>query len=191
MQYVTKRHLIKVPINISIYYCTNHHVLVFTNSFMRKTLKLKTQLIINENEKMLKVTREPLYGMSNNEKKRLKSIQTTQVVLLKQMLLEISFLSCKKLKLVGVGFKVSLLKILDFDLLYFKLGHSHAIYFRVPKALNVYCLKSNKLFFVGNSSMFLAQTAALIRSYKIPEPYKGKGILYISERIILKEGKKI
>jgi len=191
MQYVTKRHLIKVPINISIYYCTNHHVLVFTNSFMRKTLKLKTQLIINENEKMLKVTREPLYGMSNNEKKRLKSIQTTQVVLLKQMLLEISFLSCKKLKLVGVGFKVSLLKILDFDLLYFKLGYSHAIYFRVPKALNVYCLKSNKLFFVGNSSMFLAQTAALIRSYKIPEPYKGKGILYISERIILKEGKKI
>jgi len=191
MQYVTKRHLIKVPINISIYYCTNHHVLVFTNSFMRKTLKLKTQLIINENEKMLKVTREPLYGMSNNEKKRLKSIQTTQVVLLKQMLLEISFLSCKKLKLVGVGFKVSLLKILNFDLLYFKLGYSHAIYFRVPKALNVYCLKSNKLFFVGNSSMFLAQTAALIRSYKIPEPYKGKGILYISERIILKEGKKI
>jgi len=191
MQYVTKRHLIKVPINISIYYCTNHHVLVFTNSFMRKTLKLKTQLIINENEKMLKVTREPLYGMSNNEKKRLKSIQTTQVVLLKQMLLEISFLSCKKLKLVGVGFKVSLLKILDFDLLYFKLGYSHAIYFRVPKALNVYCLKSNKLFFVGNSSMFLAQTAALIRSYKIPEPYKGKGILYISERITLKEGKKI
>jgi len=158
---------------------------------MRKTLKLKTQLIINENEKMLKVTREPLYGMSNNEKKRLKSIQTTQVVLLKQMLLEISFLSCKKLKLVGVGFKVSLLKILNFDLLYFKLGYSHAIYFRVPKALNVYCLKSNKLFFVGNSSMFLAQTAALIRSYKIPEPYKGKGILYISERIILKEGKKI
>jgi len=191
MQYVTKRHLIKVPINISIYYCTNHHVLVFTNSFMRKTLKLKTQLIINENEKMLKVTREPLYGMSNNEKKRLKSIQTTQVVLLKQMLLEISFLSCKKLKLVGVGFKVSLLKILDFDLLYFKLGYSHAIYFRVPKALNVYCLKSNKLFFVGNSSMFLAQTAALIRSYKIPEPYKGKGILYIYERIILKKGKKI
>lgn len=191
MQYVTKRHLIKVPINISIYYCTNHHVLVFTNSFMRKTLKLKTQLIINENEKMLKVTREPLYGMSNNEKKRLKSIQTTQVVLLKQMLLEISFLSCKKLKLVGVGFKVSLLKILDFDLLYFKLGYSHAIYFRVPKALNVYCLKSNKLFFVGNSSMFLAQTAAIIRSYKIPEPYKGKGILYISERITLKEGKKI
>ena len=191
MHYLTKRHLIKVPINISIYYCTNHHVIVFTNSFMQKTLKLKTKLIINKNEKMFKVTREPLYGMSNNEKKKLKSLQTTQVAILKQMLLDISFFSCKKLKLVGVGFKVSFLKILDFNLLYFKLGYSHAIYFKVPKTLNVYCLKSNKLFLVGNSYIFLTQTAALIRSYKTPEPYKGKGILYMSEKIILKEGKKI
>ena len=121
----------------------------------------------------------------------MKAIQTTQVALLKQMLLEISFLCCKKLKLIGVGFRVSSLKVLDFDLLYFKLGYSHAIYFKVPKTLNVFCLKNNKLFFIGNSSTFLTQIAALIRSYKIPEPYKGKGILYMSEKITLKEGKKI
>ena len=148
-------------------------------------------LIINKDEKILKVTREPLYSISNNEKKKLKAIQTTQVALLKQMLLEISLLCCKKLKLIGVGFRVSSLKVLDFDLLYFKLGYSHAIYFKVPKTLNVFCLKNNKLFLIGNSSIFLTQVAALIRSYKIPEPYKGKGILYMSEKITLKEGKKI
>jgi len=191
MRYITKRHIVKIPIDISMYYCTTYHTIIFTNSFIRKTLKLKTQLIINKDEKILKVTREPLYSISNNEKKKLKAIQTTQVALLKQMLLEISLLCCKKLKLIGVGFRVSSLKVLDFDLLYFKLGYSHAIYFKVPKTLNVFCLKNNKLFLIGNSSIFLTQVAALIRSYKIPEPYKGKGILYMSEKITLKEGKKI
>jgi large subunit ribosomal protein L6 len=191
MRYITKRHLVKIPIDISMYYCTIHHIIIFTNSFIRKTLKLKTQLIINKDEKILKVTREPLCSISKNEIKKLKAIQTTQVALLKQMLLDISLLCCKKLKLIGVGFRVSSLKTLDFDILYFKLGYSHAIYFKVPKTLNVFCLKYNKLFIIGYSSVFLTQVAALIRSYKIPEPYKGKGILYTSEKIILKEGKKI
>jgi ribosomal protein L6P/L9E len=154
-----------------MYYCTTYNIVVFTNSFVRKTFSLKTQLIINKNEKMFKVTREPLYSVSNNEKKKFKIIQTTQVALLKQILLEISLLSSKKLKLVGVGFRVSYLKVLNLDLLYFKLGYSHAVYFKIPKTLNVFCLKSNKLFLLGNSFTFLTQIAALIRSYKTPEPY--------------------
>jgi len=191
MHYITKRHIVKVPANISMYYCTIYNIVVFSNSFVRKTFTLKTQLIVNKNEKMFKVTREPLYTISNNEKKKLKIIQTTQVALLKQILLEISLLSCKKLKLIGVGFRVSYLKVLNSDLLWFKLGYSHAVYFKIPKTLNVFCLKSNKLFLLGNSFTFISQIAALIRSYKIPEPYKGKGILYMSEKITLKEGKKI
>lgn len=191
MRYITKKHIIKIPVNITTYYCTDHHTIIFTNSFVRKAFKLKTQLIIDKSKKILKVTREPLSGISNSEKKKLKSIQTTQVALLKQMLLDISFLSCKKLKLVGIGFRVSLLKVSDSNLLYFKLGYSHPIYLKVPKTLNVFCLKSSKLFLIGDSFIFLAQVAALIRSYKSPEPYKGKGILYASEKIALKEGKKI
>lgn len=73
MRYITKRHIVKVPIDISMYYCTIHHTIIFTNSFIRKTLKLKTQLIINKDEKILKVTREPLYSISNNEKKKVES----------------------------------------------------------------------------------------------------------------------
>lgn len=191
MLYITKRHIIKIPINISMYYCTNHNTIIFTNSIAQKAFKLKTQLIIDKKKKIIKVTREPLYGMSNNEKKKLKSIQTTQVALLKQALLDVLILSCKKLKLVGIGFRVSLLKISGFDLLYFKLGYSHAIYFRMPETLNAFCLKSDKLYIIGNTSAYLTQVAALIRSYKSPEPYKGKGILYTSEKITLKEGKKI
>jgi len=191
MRYITKKHIIKIPANIATYYCSNQHTIIFTNSFIRKVLRLKTQLIIDKSKKILKITREPLSGISNNERKKLKSIQTTQVALLKQMLLDISFLSCKKLKLVGIGFRVSLLKVSDFDVLYFKLGYSHPVYLKVPKTLNVFCLKSNKLFLIGDTFSFLAQIGALVRSYKSPEPYKGKGILYASEKITLKEGKKI
>ena len=147
--------------------------------------------LIEKDKKLIKITREPFVSMSNNRKKNLKAIQTTQVVLIKQMLLEMSSFFCKKLNLIGVGFRVSVLKVLDISLLHFKLGYSHSIYFKIPKNLKIFCLKANKLFIVGNSYQFVTQTAALIRSCKVPEPYKGKGILYATEKITLKEGKKV
>lgn len=191
MKNITKRHIIKIPANISMYYCAENQIIIFSNSVMQKALSLKTKLIIDQKKKIIKVTREPLFDTSTHENKKLKSIQVTQVVLLKQMLLEISLFFCKKLNLVGVGFRVSILKKLDMDLLHFKLGYSHSIYFKIPKDLKVCCLKTNKLFIIGNSYLFVTQIAALIRSYKMPEPYKGKGILYATEKIKLKEGKKV
>jgi large subunit ribosomal protein L6 len=44
---------------------------------------------------------------------------------------------------------------------------------------------------LGHSYSFVNQMAALIRSWKVPEPYKGKGILYATEKVTLKEGKKV
>jgi large subunit ribosomal protein L6 len=128
--------------------------------------------------------------MSNNQKKKLKAVQGTQVNLLKQMLLDISSFSCKKLNLIGVGFRVVILKTTRMTLLHFKLGYSHYVYFKIPKNLKIFCLKANKLFILGDSYSFVNQVAALVRSFKIPERYKGKGIIYTTEKIILKEGKK-
>ena len=62
-----------------MYYCTNHNTIIFTNSSAQKALKLKTQLIIDKKEKILKVTREPLYGMSNNERKKLHLHENTEL----------------------------------------------------------------------------------------------------------------
>lgn len=191
MNYTTKRHIIKIPTNISMYYCTNKHIIIFTNSFTQKALKLRTKLIIETNRKIIKITREPFFDVSNHEKKKLKVIQITQVVLIKQMLLEMTVFFCKKLNLIGVGFRFSILKKLNFDLLYLKLGYSHFIYFKIPKNLKIFCLKATKLFIIGNSYLFLTKITALIRSCKRPEPYKGKGILYATEKVKLKEGKKI
>lgn len=141
MNNITKRHIIKIPKDISLYYCTTNHIVIFTNSVNQKALKLKTKLIIEEDKKLIKITREPFFNMSNNKKRNLKAIQTTQVVLIKQMLLEISSFFCKKLNLIGVGFRVSIVKVLDFNLLHLKLGYSHSIYFKTPKKLKNFLFK--------------------------------------------------
>ena len=191
MNYITKRYIIKIPKNISIYYCDVKHVIIFANSCARKALILKTKLIVEKKNRLIKVTRDSFFISSTNERKKLKAIQGTQVSLLKQIVLDISLFFCKKLNLVGVGFRVSKLKILEKELLHFKLGYSHFIYFMIPQDLKIICLKTNKLFILGYSYLFVTQIAALIRSYKVPEPYKGKGIIYMTEKVILKEGKKI
>lgn len=191
MNYITKRHIIKIPKNISMYYCDTKCIVIFANSFVQKALILKTKVIIEREKRIIKITREPFFGISNNEKKKLKAVQGTQVHLLKQMLLDISLLFCKKLNLIGVGFRVSTLKISSSDLLHFKLGYSHGVYLKIPKNLDIFCLKANKLFILGYSYLFVTQVAALIRSFKVPEPYKGKGIVYTTEKIVLKEGKKV
>jgi large subunit ribosomal protein L6 len=191
MNYTTKRHIIKIPKNTSVYYCDTKSIVIVANSSAQKALILKTKLIVEKSKRIIKVTREPFFDISNNEKKKLKAIQGTQVSLLQQMLVDISLFFCKKLNLVGVGFRVSALNTMGLNLLHFKLGYSHFIYFKIPKTLKVFCLKANKLFILGYSYIFVTQIAALIKSYKTPEPYKGKGILYTTEKIVLKEGKKI
>ena len=174
-----------------MYYCDNKHIIVFASSFAQKALILKTNLIIEKKKRMIKITRAPFFNISNNERKKLKAIQGTQVSLLKQILSDITLLFCKKLNLIGVGFRVSTLKISNENLLHFKLGYSHFIYFKIPKNLKIFCLKTNKLFIIGYSYWFVTQVAAVIRSYKTPEPYKGKGMLYTTEKVVLKEGKKV
>jgi len=174
-----------------MYYCNAKKIIIFANSFFQKAVILKTKLSINKNKRIIKITRDPFFNTSMNEIKKLKAIQGTQVSLLKQILFDMSLFFCKKLNLKGVGFRVSLLNILGKNLLHFKLGYSHFIYFKIPKNLKIFCLKANTLFIQGHSYVFVTQIAALLRSYKAPEPYKGKGVLYTTEKIILKEGKKV
>lgn len=174
-----------------MYYCDDKRTIIFANAFRHKALVLKTKIILDKTKRLIIITRDPFFTTSNHEKKKLKAIQGTQVNLLKQMLLDISLFFCKKLSLIGVGFRVTPLEISNLNLLHFKLGYSHHVYFKIPKNLKIFCIKANKLFIVGDSYLSVNQVAALIRSFKIPEPYKGKGIVYTTEKVTLKEGKKV
>jgi hypothetical protein len=87
---IAKKHIVKVPKIITVYYCDVRHILLFINSFAKKTILLKTKLIINKEKRLLKITRESFFKTSNNKKRLLKVIQGTQVSLLKQIFLDMS-----------------------------------------------------------------------------------------------------
>jgi large subunit ribosomal protein L6 len=90
------------------------------------------------------------------------------------------------LKLVGIGYRA----IIEKEKLVLKLGFSHLIFLEIPKGIEIICKKPSLILLKSYDLLMLTQFAALIRSYKIPEPYKGKGILYKGEKIRRKEGKK-
>jgi len=92
----------------------------------------------------------------------------------------------KTLEIEGVGFKAA---VQGSDVV-LSLGFSHEVRFTIPAGITVKADKPTVLTITGNDRQVVGQVAAVIRGYKKPEPYKGKGIRYAGERILRKEGKK-
>jgi large subunit ribosomal protein L6 len=88
------------------------------------------------------------------------------------------------LEIVGVGYRVSLKS----DVLTFALGYSHPIVYSLPSGITASVDKS-RVVLSGIDKELLGATAAIIRGFRKPEPYKGKGIKYAEERIRRKVGK--
>jgi large subunit ribosomal protein L6 len=92
----------------------------------------------------------------------------------------------KKLELVGVGYRAAVQgKVLNLTL-----GFSHAVNFPIPDGLSMECPSQTEIIIKGIDLQKLGQTAAKIRAIRPPEPYKGKGVRYAGEQIVMKEGKK-
>jgi large subunit ribosomal protein L6 len=191
MQFIKKKYSVKIPNTNTILYCIQKNMITVIGPLNKKSLKLKLKIEIFKNEKIIQVSSIPFLKLSNNEKKNINSLRGTTVALIKQLIIETSSILYKKLKFIGVGYRVFEVENIKTKLLMFKLGYSHLIYFRTPKDLKIFCLKSTKLFIYGTSYHNITQTTSLIRSYKTPEPYKGKGILYDNEIVKIKKGKKV
>lgn len=188
---IPKKYTIKIPKDISLIYCNKKKIITFFGPKSSKSIKLKVNIVINDSEKILKISSVPFFDVPNNEKKKIKAIQGTTVALIKQILTEISTIIYKKLKIVGVSYRALIEESFDNQLLLLKLGFSHLVYFRISKKLSLFCKKRTQLFISSNSYQDLTHLSSLIRNLKSPEPYKGKGILYDNEKVILKAGKKI
>lgn len=184
------KNTIKITKNTSIFYCEKRQIIIFKGSLTKRSIKLKVKLLIKESDQTITVTQTTFNSLSNQEKKKIKTLQGTTVAMLKQALIETSTILYQKLKFVGVGYRAFPVENLEKNLISFKLGNSHTVYFKIPAKIDITCQKLTKLFIFGNSYHQVTHTAALIRSYKRPEPYKGKGILYAHEKVKLKEGKK-
>jgi len=185
------KYSVKVPKNIKILYCDKKNLITFIGPLATKSLNLKIKLLLISSSNLIVATSLPIDRKSIIGSKNSKKMQGTAVAKIKQTLTEVTYVLSRKLNLVGVGYRAFSYEKLP-NQMYFKLGYSHLVYFRIPVGLSSTCLKFTKVFIHGNKSYdLLTQTAAQIRSCKLPEPYKGKGILHDQEIIVLKKGKKI
>jgi large subunit ribosomal protein L6 len=92
----------------------------------------------------------------------------------------------KKLELVGVGYRAQA----QGQKLNLALGFSHPVVHDIPQGVTCETPSQTEIVLKGIDKQIIGQTAAEIRAYRPPEPYKGKGIKYAGEHIVRKEAKK-
>ncbi len=92
----------------------------------------------------------------------------------------------RKLELVGVGYRAAL----QGKNLNLTLGFSHPVSYPVPEGISIETPSQTEILIKGVDCQKVGQVAAEIRGYRPPEPYKGKGVRYSGEKIVMKEGKK-
>ena len=92
----------------------------------------------------------------------------------------------RKLEINGVGYRAAM----QGKNLQLQLGFSHDVVYVAPEGISLACPKPTEIIVSGIDKQRVGQTAAEIREYRGPEPYKGKGVKYAEERIVRKEGKK-
>jgi len=92
----------------------------------------------------------------------------------------------KSLTLIGVGYRAQL----QGKKLNLSLGFSHPVDHEIPEGITVECPSQTEIVVKGIDKQKVGQTAANIRAYRPPEPYKGKGVRYTDEHVVRKEAKK-
>jgi large subunit ribosomal protein L6 len=92
----------------------------------------------------------------------------------------------RKLNLVGVGYKAQA----QGSNLNLELGYSHPITHKMPAGVTVQTPSQTEIVLTGPDKQVVGQVAAQIRAYRAPEPYKGKGVRYADEVVVIKETKK-
>ncbi|MFO1370893.1 MAG: 50S ribosomal protein L6 [Candidatus Competibacteraceae bacterium] len=110
----------------------------------------------------------------------------TMRALLNNMLIGVTQGFERKLQLVGVGYRAQAQgKVLNLTL-----GFSHPVEFKTPDGITIETPTQTEIIIRGVDKQQVGEVAAKIRAYRPPEPYKGKGVRYANETIILKEAKK-
>lgn len=92
----------------------------------------------------------------------------------------------KKLSLVGVGYRAAT----QGKKLNLSLGFSHPIEYPIPEGITVETPSQTEIIVKGANKHMVGQVASDIRGFRPPEPYKGKGVRYVGEVVVMKEGKK-
>jgi len=121
-----------------------------------------------------------------NSSRQANAMSGTMRALLANMMQGVTSGFEKKLSLVGVGYRAQATN----EILNLTLGFSHPIVYKMPEGVKVETPTQTEILIKGIDKQQVGQVAAEVRAYRKPEPYKGKGVRYTDEVIIMKEAKK-
>jgi large subunit ribosomal protein L6 len=121
-----------------------------------------------------------------NEEQKTKALHGLNRSLINNMVIGVSTGFRKDLEIVGVGYRANAKGKNKIEL---SLGFSHIITVDAPEGIEFDVPEPTKIGVIGIDKQAVGQVAAVIRGYRKPEPYKGKGVRYVGERVIRKAGK--
>ena len=131
-------------------------------------------------------TGDNLVIKASNDSKQANAMSGTMRALLANMVKGVTSGFEKKLTLVGVGYRAQAAG----DVLNLTLGFSHPVAHKMPEGIKVETPTQTEVVIKGIDKQQVGQVAAEVRAYRVPEPYKGKGVRYADEVIVMKETKK-
>jgi large subunit ribosomal protein L6 len=149
-----------------------------------KGAKGSLSLALNEG---VKVVQEPTgLAVQYGDEGRARTLAGSTRAHLANMVLGVTRGYDRKLELFGVGFRAQV----QGKSLNLTLGFSHPVVFPIPDGITIETPSVTEIIIKGIDRQQVGQVAAVIRDIRPPEPYKGKGVRYAGEQIVLKEGKK-
>jgi large subunit ribosomal protein L6 len=156
---------------------------VTSNKVIIKNSKISKELDIT-GKVNAKFENEELVFTNIDDSKQAKALWGTYRALANNMIIGLDVGFEKKLEINGVGYKA----VVKGEVLELNLGFSHPINYKFPKSI-VISVEKNVVSIKGDDKQKVGQIASEIRSFRPPEPYKGKGVKYVGEHIIRKAGK--
>ena len=121
-----------------------------------------------------------------NDSREAKAMSGTPRALVANMVTGVSKGFERKLTLVGVGYRAAI----QGDAVKLQLGFSHDVIHAMPAGVKAESPSQTEIVIKGSNKQVVGQVAAELRAYRPPEPYKGKGVRYVDEHVIIKETKK-
>ena len=168
---------IQVPAGVTVE--INGSGVVVKGSMGQLALELVSKVTVKLENSILQVS--PL-----DESSEANAMSGTTRALLANMVVGVSKGFERKLSLVGVGYKAAV----QGNVLNLALGFSHPINHQLPAGIKAETPTPTEIVIKGVDKQMVGQVAAVVRGYRPPEPYKGKGVRYSDERVIIKETKK-
>jgi large subunit ribosomal protein L6 len=137
-------------------------------------------------EVLARMTDEGIEVKPRDDSKRARAMWGMSRTLVSNIVSGVSEGFTRNLEIVGVGYRAAV----QGNELFLNLGYSHDVTYRIPDGISVECPRPIEIVIRGKDRQQVGQVAAEIRSYRPPEPYKGKGVRYAGEYVFRKEGKK-